>query len=107
MGQPVSVIEKPTGRPGILRYETNRSLTGMGHERYSASQPVEGDRPPDVLARRLFERGGVRAVHIYGGVITVELDSTRAEGIKEIIEDLYTFYRPGDEVALPTEPASA
>jgi hypothetical protein len=107
MGQPVSVIEKPTGRPGILRYETNRSLTGMGHERYSAGVPVEGDRPPDVLARRLFERGGVKTVHVYGGVITVELDRTDAAGIKEIIEDLYTFYRPGEEVAVPTEPAAS
>ena len=103
MGQPVSVIEKPTGRPGILRYETNRSLTGMGHERYSSSVPVEGDRPADVLARRLFERGGVKAVHVYGGVITVELDSTDADGIKEVIEDLYTFYRPGDEVTVQAE----
>jgi hypothetical protein len=105
MGQPVSVIEKPTGRPGILRYETNRSLTGMGHERYASSVPVEGDRPADVLARRLFERGGVKTVHVYGGVITVELDSTDAGGIKEIIEDLYTFYRPGDEVPVLAEPA--
>ncbi len=103
MGQPVSVIEKSTGRAGVLRYETNRNLTGMGHERYDAATPPIGNRPPDVLARRLFERGGVRRVHVYGGVITVELDRPGAEGIKEIIEDLYTFYRPGVEV--PTFPS--
>lgn len=102
MGQPVSVIEKPTGRPGVIRYETNRSLTGMGHERYFSTVAVEGDRPPDVLARRLFERGGVRAVHVYGGVVTVELDAPDASGIKELIADLYTFYRPGQEVVVPT-----
>lgn len=103
MGQPVSVIEKPTGRPGVIRYETNRNFTGMGHERYSSSVPVEGDRPPDVLARRLFERGGVQTVHVYGGVVTVQLDADDASGIKDIIADLYIFYRPGAEVPLFTE----
>ncbi len=97
MGQPVSVIEKPTGRAGVLRFETNRSLTGMGHERYRAGTAVEGNRPPDVLARRLFERGGVATVHIYGGLITIELAEPDESGLKEIIEDLYTYYRPGVE----------
>jgi hypothetical protein len=95
MGQPVSVIEKPTGRVGVLRFETNRNLTGMGHERYSSAVPVEGERPADVLARRLFDHGGVTTVHVYGGIITVELaPHAQGDGIKEIIEDLYTFYRP-------------
>lgn len=94
MGQPVSVIEKPTGRAGVLRFETNRNLTGMGHERYRAGQVIDRERPADVLARRLFERGGVASVHVYGGVITVELASPGDEGIKQIIEDLYVYYRP-------------
>ena len=34
MGQPVTVIEKPSSHPGVVRYETNRALTGMGHEVY-------------------------------------------------------------------------
>ena len=97
MGQPVSVIEKPTGRAGVLRFETNRSLTGMGHERYRAGTAVEGNRPPDVLARRLFERGGVATVHIYGGLITIELAEPAVSGHTEIIEDLYTYYRPGGD----------
>ena len=59
MGQPVSVIEKPSSQGGVVRYEINRTLTGMGHERYLADQPIEDDRPPDELARRLFERGGI------------------------------------------------
>jgi len=94
MGQPVSVIEKPTGRAGVLRFETNRNLTGMGHERYRPGDAIEGQRPPDVLARRLFERGGIASVHIHGGVITIELAEPDESGIKEIIEDLYVFYRP-------------
>ncbi len=32
MGQPVTVIEKPSSHPGVVRYETNRVLTGMGHD---------------------------------------------------------------------------
>ncbi len=102
MGQPVSVIEKPTGQPGVLRFETNRNLTGMGHERYDAKTPVSGQRPPDVLARRLFEHGEVASVHIYGGVITVVMSGTNHHGVKEIIEGLYLFYRPGDVVASST-----
>jgi hypothetical protein len=94
MGQPVSVIEKPTGRAGVLRFETNRNLTGMGHERYRSGGAIEGQRPPDVLARRLFERGGIASVHVHGGVITIELAEPDESGIKEIIEDLYVFYRP-------------
>ena len=105
MGQPVSVIEKPTGRAGVLRFETNRNLTGMGHERYFPDKPVTGNRPPDVLAKRLFERGGVASVHVYGGVITVELSSPGSDGIKKIIEDLYVFYRP--ETASPADAPAA
>ncbi|MDY7101226.1 MAG: hypothetical protein S0880_08565 [Actinomycetota bacterium] len=98
MGQPVSVMELPSSRAGVLRYEINRSLTGMGHERYLRDEPVIGDRPPDELARRLFERGGIKAVHVYGSMITVELDSNETSGVKEVLEGLFTYYRPGVEV---------
>jgi len=103
MGQPVTVIEKPTAVPGVVRFETNRVLSGMSHERYVPGRPVEGNRPPDVVARRLFERGGVASVHVNGNVITVQLESggsgpADTQGLREIIEDLYTYYRPGVEV---------
>ena len=102
MGQPVTVIAKPSSRAGVVRFEINRTLTGMGHERYRAGQTVEGDRPPDVLARRLLERGGIDSVHINSNVITVDLaKGSDAEGIAEIIGDLYTYYRPGVEVPSP------
>lgn len=105
MGQPVSVIEKPSSRPGVVRFEINRTLTGMGHERYRADRPVVGDRPPDELARRLFERGGIDAVHINSNVITLDLakGSSGTEGIAGIIEDLYTYYRPGVPVPSPDD----
>src|SRR5262245_58822984 len=97
MGQPVTVIEKSSSRAGVVRYETNRVLTGMGHERYTSAAQAVGERPADVLARRLFERGGIEAVHINGSVITVELANNDHAGIKEIIEGLYTYYLPGVE----------
>src|SRR4051794_12477335 len=65
MGQPISVVRKPTTTPALVRFEINRTLTGTGHERYRADVPVSGERPPDELARRLFEHGGITSVHIH------------------------------------------
>jgi Scaffold protein Nfu/NifU N terminal len=96
MGQPITVTEKPSKRAGIVRFELNRVLTGMGHEEYRRAADATGHRPPDVLARRLFEHDAVKAVHIYGNEVTVELQSWKtAEGLKESIEGLYTHYLPG------------
>lgn len=96
MGQPIIVVRKPTPQSDLVRFEINRSLTGMGHERYVAGTPVSGDRPPDELARRLFEQGGVRTVHIYSNLISVEVEpGTKTDGFEDIIRDLYIHYRPG------------
>ena len=96
MGQPVTVIEKPASRHGMVRFEINRSLTGMEHERYRAGDEIPGDRPPDELARRLFAHGGVDAVHINSNVITVDLeDGHSSAGMLEVIEGLFTYYREG------------
>jgi hypothetical protein len=96
MGQPITVVAKPSSsRPDIVRFEINRPLSGMGHERYLAGQPIPvgAHRPPDELARRLFERGGVDAIHVNGSVITVELaEGGTAEGMVDIIRDLFVFY---------------
>jgi hypothetical protein len=102
MGQPVTVIEKPSMRPGVVRYETNRVLSGMGHEYFRSYDDAQGDTPTALLARRLFERGGIDAVHVNGSVITVHLsDGSPPTGIKAIVEDLYTYYREGVEVVVP------
>jgi len=102
MGQPIVVTEKPSVRPGVLRFETNRVLTGMGHERYRSGPEIFGDRPPDEIARRLFERGGVDEVHVYSNVVTVVLARGHdGSGIKEILEGLYTYYREGVTPAIP------
>ena len=44
----------------------------MGHERYSSIDDVSENRPPDVLARLLFESGKVSALHIHGNVVTAD-----------------------------------
>lgn len=108
MGQPVTVIEKQSKGHGTVRFELNRTLTGTGHERYRPGDVIVGDRPPDVLARRLFERGGIDGLHMNGSVVTVDVTKgSTTEGIKEIIEDLYTYYRPGVEVPAFPEPADS
>ncbi|MCU1351708.1 MAG: hypothetical protein JWM05_917 [Acidimicrobiales bacterium] len=108
MGQPIAVIEKPSSNRGVVRYETNRALTGMGHERYSSAEDAWGPRPPDELARRLFARGGIERVHINSNVITIDLSrGYDVSGIKEIIEGLYTFYPPGAEAPAAADAVAA
>ena len=108
MGQPINVVEKPSSTPGLARFEINRSLTGMGHERYASVEDILDDRPVDELARRLFDSGGVTRVHANGSMITVHL----AEGwtgaqLLDVIRGLYIYYPPpsGNGQAAP-EPAS-
>jgi len=102
MGQPVTVLEKPSVRPGVIRYEINRSITGMGHRRFRSAGDAQGHDPAARLARVLFERGGIDAVHVNSNVITVYLaDGAPPTGIREIIEDLFRYYREGVEVAAP------
>jgi hypothetical protein len=102
MGQPITVTESTTSQEGVVRFELNRSLTGMGHERYDSPDAASGDRPPDVLARRLFEHGGVKAVHIYSNEVTVELEPGAAgHGLKDLIERLFIHYLPGVTPSIP------
>jgi hypothetical protein len=96
MGQPVAVVEKPASRPGLVRFEANRSLTGMGHERFTSIEEAEGPRPAAELARRLLETGRVDAVHVFSNIITVDVrKGFTSEGLREIVENLYIYYRPG------------
>jgi len=102
MGQPVTVVQKPTSRADVVRFEINRSITGMDPHRYVAGEEVLGDAPPDEIARRLLGHPGVEGVHIYSNVITVDLGSgVPAEGLLADIESLFTYYREGVEVVVP------
>jgi len=97
VGQPVAVTEKPSRTPGVVRFELNRSLTGMGHERYASVTDTAGTNTPGaVLARRMFETGKVQGVHVYGNIVTVDLKKGFwSEGLSDLVTDLYTYYRPG------------
>ncbi len=96
MGQSVSVIRKPSSVGGRLRFEINRSLTGMGHEYYRDAEAATGPRPPDDLARKLFEVGGIESVHINSNVITIDLVKGESDdGMAAIIEDMFLHWRPG------------
>ncbi len=107
MGQPVTVIESKSRRGGVVRYELNRVLTGTGHERYKPDDVIVGERPPDVLARRLFDRGGIDSIHINGSVVTLDISKgSDTAGIKELIEDLYTHYLPGAVAPDPEDPST-
>ena len=79
-----------------MRFELNRSLTGMGHERYPNRDAATGDRIVDELVRRLFDTGKVGAVHVYSNVVTVDLaPGAGTDGMADIIRDLFIYYRPG------------
>ncbi len=101
MGEPVTVSEVTSSREGYRRYETNRSFTGMGHERYVKGEPIYRDRPADQIARTLFETGKVDEVHVYAQTVTVKLSGSDSDGIREALEELHTYYRPGVEVPTP------
>jgi hypothetical protein len=80
----------------VVRFELNRSLTGMGHERYLSPEEAAGHRPADVLARRLFDTGQVEAVHVYSNVVTVELARNgNPDVLPGVIQTLYRYWQPG------------
>ena len=102
MGQPVTVIEKAAATPGIVRFEINRSITGMAIERFASAEVAFGPSPAAELARRLFAHGGITGVTIFSNVITVDLaDGATSVGMRELIEELFTYYREGVEVVMP------
>ncbi len=102
MGQLITVIRKPSVRPDVAIFELNRSLSGMGHERYKSASDATRDKPVDELARRLFAVGGVQSVHIYSNMVTVDFEGgTDTEAMEDIIRDLFTYYREGVEVVDP------
>ncbi len=101
MGQLVGVIEKPSTTPGVVRFELNRSLSGMGHERFTSVLDAIGPRPSAALARQLFETGKVAGIHIYGNIVTVDVekgyDST---GLADVVREMYRYWKPGVEAPI-------
>jgi hypothetical protein len=102
MGMLIAVTEKPSAKHGVVRFETNRALTGMGHERYRSVDDLLGDRPPDLVARALFGHGGVDAIHIHGNQVTVELTpGASTAGMADAIADVFIHYKPGVLPSIP------
>src|SRR5436190_9686260 len=99
MGQPITVTMRSGARPDVRFFDTNRSITGMAIEVYTTeSGPHVGQRPPDVLARRLLDQGATK-VTVYSNVVTVEAPADQWSDLEpkvtHTIEHLFEFY--GDE----------
>ncbi|MFT3853123.1 MAG: hypothetical protein QM733_10345 [Ilumatobacteraceae bacterium] len=110
MGQPVAVVVKPSSTPGVLRFEANRNLTGMGHEEFASAADAIGPRPAASLARQLLATGHVDKVHIFGNIVTVELArGFTGDDLPDVVRDMYQYWKPGMEPSYeePTaEPAA-
>jgi hypothetical protein len=95
MGQPITVTVRAGTRPEMRFFEANRSLTGMQIEPYTRAEQTTGNRPPDVLAKRLFELGATK-VTVYSNVVTVEAPASAWADLEAkasfTIEHLFEFY---------------
>ena len=113
MGQLVGVVEKSSATPGVVRFELNRSLTGMGHERFTSMLDAVGATPSAALARQLFASGRVAAVHVFGNMVTVDIEKGYdSAGLADIVREMYRYWKPGVEPPSfddlqPAEEASA
>ncbi len=101
MGQMVGVVEKKSATPGVVRFELNRSLSGMGHERFGSSVDAIGSTPSASLARQLFATGKVDSVHVYGNIVTVDVSKGYdSAGLADIVREMYRYWKRG--VVAPT-----
>jgi hypothetical protein len=98
MGQPITVSVHAGANPAVRFFDCNRSLTGMAIEVYNAPDEATGDRPPDVLAKRLFDLGATK-VTVYSNVAVVEARPAAWPDIEPkmvfTLEHLFEFY--GDD----------
>ena len=100
MGQFITVTVRPGASPSVRIFDLNRSLTGMAIERYASIDDVKdgGDRPPDVLARRLFDLGAT-SVTVYSSAVAVNAGAEQWAALEprvvETIEHLFGYY--GDD----------
>jgi hypothetical protein len=98
MGQPITVTVRSGARPEVRFFDCNRSLTGMAIEVYNGPDDATGARPPDVLARRLFDVGATK-VTVYSNVAVVEARPAEWSEIEpkmvHTLEHLFEFY--GDD----------
>lgn len=100
MGQLITVEARPGAAPTTRIFSCNRSITGMAIERYPSVEVADagGGRPPDVLARRLFDLGAT-SVTVYSSDVTVEAPADAWPGLEPKVEHaighLFEYY--GDD----------
>ena len=100
MGQPITVTARSGASPSVWMFDLNRSLTGMAIERYASVEDAEarGGRPPDVLAKRLFDLGA-ESLTVYSSAVAVTAPADQWVALEpkvvETIEHLFGYY--GDD----------
>jgi hypothetical protein len=98
MGQEITVTARAGAAPTVRIFDCNRSITGMAIESYSSLEETVGARPPDVLARRVFDLGVTR-VTVYSSAVTVDAPADRwptlAPEVEHAIQHLFGYY--GDD----------
>jgi hypothetical protein len=120
MGQQITVTARPGSSPTVMLFACNRSITGMAIEEYASPEQTVGGRPPDVLARRLFDLGA-KHVTVYSSDVIVEVDPDRWPELQPLVEEairnLFGYYGDdagwspdslraiGVEPVMPPEPA--
>jgi hypothetical protein len=98
MGQMVGVVERKSTMPGVVRFELNRSLSGMGHEQFASAVDAIGPTPSASLARQLFATGKVDSVHVYSNIVTVDVaKGYDSSGLADIVREMYRYWKPGVE----------
>ena len=98
MGQMVGVVERKSTMPGVVRFELNRSLSGMGHEQFASVVDAIGPTPSASLARQLFATGKVDSVHVYSNIVTVDVaKGYDSSGLADIVREMYRYWKPGVE----------
>ena len=112
MGQMVGVVERKSTMPGVVRFELNRSLSGMGHEQFASAVDAIGPTPSASLARQLFATGKVDSVHVYSNIVTVDVaKGYDSSGLADIVREMYRYWKPGVEPPVfedqPAEEAGA
>jgi hypothetical protein len=108
----VGVVERKSTIPGVVRFELNRSLSGMGHERFASVVDAIGNKPSASLARQLFATGKVDSVHVYSNIVTVDVaKGYDSSGLADIVREMYRYWKPGVEPPIfedePAEEAAA
>ena len=98
MGQLITVAVHEGASPSVRIFNLNRSVTGMAIERYGSRDDIKEGRPPDVLARRLFDLG-VESVTVYSSSVTATAPADAWPALEpkvvETIEHLFGYY--GDD----------